>query len=79
LHLVGFLQPTNDQNSCKNALTKTTLHVGIKLTPQDELRKCSLKAPATMVTRSASVKRMAMKCQGETPCPGFMFFRFHTP
>jgi len=65
LHLIGFLQPTNDQSSCKNAVTKTTLHIGIKLAPREELRKCSLQAPATMVTRNTSVKNMAMKCQGK--------------
>jgi len=67
LHLVGFLQPTNDQGSCKNALTKSTLHTGIKLAPREELQKHSLKAPATMVTGNASVKNMAMKFQGKHP------------
>ena len=57
---------TNDQNSCKNVLTKTTLHIGIKLAPWEELWKCSVKAPATMVTRIASVKNIAMKCQGKS-------------
>jgi hypothetical protein len=47
---------TNYQSSCKNGLTKTTLHIGIKLAPREELQKCSVKALATMVTRIASIK-----------------------
>jgi hypothetical protein len=56
---------TNDQSSCKNVLTKTTLHIGIKLAPWQELWKCSVKAPATMGTRIASDKNLAVKCQGK--------------
>jgi hypothetical protein len=55
---------TNDQSSCKNVLTKTTLHIGIKLAPWEE-PLCSVKAPATMVTRISSVKNIAVKCQGK--------------
>jgi len=56
---------TNDQSSCKNVLTKTTLHIGIKLAPWEKLWKCSVKAPATMVTGIASVKNIAVKCLGK--------------